>query len=206
MLYLYDHAISNDLSRSFDSDMVGTSVVKVVDPEASIDVVSQIRNDEFKLPAVVVTRGADYDIDTNRMNFTRLHRGVHAVIDKKTNNVYDEKALPIILRYNITILTSNTADMDELTRELLFKYTDMYFLKINLPYESGRSIRFGIRLDVDQSIEQTSRQLEYIQSGQMYQTIIHIVCDGCVLLTYTPHKLMRFDMDKDIGVLNEARN
>lgn len=203
MLYLYDRAICQDLSRSFDPDMMGTSAVKVVDPEASVDVVSQIRNDDFPLPAVIVTRGQDYDVDTSRLNFTRLHMGVSTVIDKETNNIYNEKAMPIILRYNITVLTSNTADMDELTRELLFKYSDMYFLKINLPYESDRSMRFGVRIDYDQSIEQTSRQLEYIQNGQMYQTIIHLVCDGCVLLTYTPHKLHRYVEEKEIGIPNE---
>lgn len=199
MLYLYDNAICEDLNRSLNGDNVGTDTVKVVDPDLSIDVISQIRNDDMQFPAIVVTRGSDYAIDTTRMNFTRLHKGVSTVIDPETNNIYDEKALPIDLNYNLTILATNTADQDELTREIVFKYTDMYFLTIQLPYESDRKVRFGVTLDWNQSIENTSRALEYIQNGKIYQTIVHLHCEGCVLVTYTAKKLMRFDVD-DIGI------
>lgn len=203
MLYLYDRAIVDDLISSF-TDKMGNSVVKVIDPEAAIDVVSQISNDEFKFPAVVITRDSNYSIDTNRMNFTRLHRGVSTVIDKETNIIYDEKVLPVNLNYNMTVLGTNTADMDELTRELMFKYYQMYFLKIDLPYESDRSIRFGITLDQDSDIEQSSRLLDYLQTGKVYQNILHFTTQGCVLITYNGRQLMNYR--SEIAVSNFYRN
>ena len=197
MLYLFDRAICKDLQESF-TDNMGTSSVRVVDPDMAVDVVSQIHNDEFEFPAVVVTRSADYSIDTQRTNFTRIHRGVSAVIDPETNNIYDEKALPVVLSYNVTILASNSIDADELTRELLFKYYSMYFLTINLPYESDRKMRFGVCVDESQPVEQSSRSLEYLQTGKAYQNIIHLRTEGCVLLTYTPRKMIRYDTDVNI--------
>lgn len=194
MLYLFDRVICEDLEHSF-TDNMGTKSVRVVDPDAAIDVISQINNDEFNFPAVVVTRASDYSIDTSRMNFTRLHRGVPVVIDTETNNVYNEQVLPVTLNYNVTVLTSNSTDADELTRELLFKYSTMYFLTISLPYESDRKVRFGVTLDDSQPVEQSSRLLEYLQSGKAYQNIFHLRTEGCVLLTYTPHKMTRYDND-----------
>lgn len=204
MLYLYDKAICDDLRSSFNQDAMGSSTVKVVDPDIAIDVVSQIQNDEFEFPAVVVTRSGDYEIDTSRINFTRLHRGVSVVIDQDTNNIYDERVLPVTLRYNLTILGTNTADMDELTRELLFKYYEQFFLSIHLPYESDRVARFGLIVDESQPVESTSRQLEYLQAGKCYQSIIHLVTAGCVLLHYSPRKLPRYGTDT-VGVFDKTQ-
>lgn len=202
MLYLYDEAICDDLRQSFNDVSMGETTVKVVDPDAAIDVISQISNDEFRFPAVVVTRASDYSIDTERTNFTRMHKGVSTVIDPKTNNIYDELALPITLNYNITVLGTNTQDMDELTRELMFKYVRMYFLTIDLPYESDRKLRFGITLDVNQPVEHSSRLLDYLQSGKAYQNIIHLQTQGCNLLTYKPRKLMRYSAELELDTKN----
>lgn len=203
MLYIYDRAICRDLKSSFTDEMQN-SVVKVVEPDMAIDVASQISNDEFQFPAVVLTRSADYQLDQSRYNFNRLHKGVSAVIDPETNNIYDERSIPISLSYNLTVLTSNSIDMDELVKELLFKYSSMYFLTIDLPYESSRKIRFGLCLDESQPIEQTSRLLEYMQSGKAYQSIIHLRTEGCVLLSYTPRKLPRYE--EQVELLTNARN
>lgn len=177
---------------------MGTSSVRVVDPDAAIDVVSQIQNDNVEFPCVVVTRSESYSIDSSRMNFTRLHRGVSAVIDPETNNIYDERWIPITLEYNITVLGTNVPDMDELTRELLFKYSHMYFLTIHPPYESNRAVRFGVIVDPSQPVEQSSGVLSYLQSGKLYQNIIHLSTEGCVLLNYVPHKLPRYEREAEI--------
>ena len=198
MIYLYDSAVCDDLRASFNPDNMGSTSVKVVDPDAAVDVVSQIQNDEFQFPAVVVTRAESYSVDSSRLNFTWLHRGVSTVLDEETNTVYNETVLPINLTYSLTVLATNTQDADELTRELMFKYAKEYFSTIHLPYESKRPIRFGLTLDTDAPIEQTSRQLEYLNSGKVYQTIVHLKTEGCVLVTYTPNKMHRYATEPEI--------
>lgn len=197
MLYLFDNAICQDLRDSF-TDQMGTSAVKVVDPDMAVDVVSQISHDEFEFPAVVVTRSSDYQIDTTRTNFTRMHVGVATVVDTETNMIYNERQLPITLNYNLTVLGTNTADVDELTRELVFKYVTMYYLTVQLPYESDRKMRFGVCVDESMPIEQSSRLLEYVQSGKAYQNIIHLRTEGAVLLTYTPKRLPRYEQEVEV--------
>lgn len=191
MLYLYDRAISDDLKKSFNPYNVPNPTVSVVEPDAIIDIAAQLQDDKISFPIVAVSRNPDTGIDTERTNFTRIHKGVQAVLDPVTNNLYYEKALPINLRYALTVLTTNTADTDELVRELLFKYAQMYFLTIQLPYEADRKIRFGITLDLSQEVERKSGQLEYLKSGQIYQTIIPLRCEGCVMVHYTPAHLRR---------------
>lgn len=200
MLYLYDRSVVDDLIKSFNPIADGEKpVVKVVGPEQVVGLAAQIQEDKVSFPIIAVTRN-DYQIDEQRMNFSRAHFGVATVLDNKTNNLYYEKALPIKLSYNLTLLTTNQADMDELVRETLFKYLQMYYLTIKLPYEADRKIRFGIAVDERTEIEKSSGSLEYIETGQLYQSIITLNCEGCVLVTYTPAHLMRGKLSQDIEV------
>lgn len=195
MLYAYDNSIVKDLLRSFNPDNVPDPVVKVIDPEGVPMLAAQIQNDEIKLPIVSVYRDPDTPIDWERYNFTRAKKGVPCVFDNDKNNIYYEKVVPVKLTYKLTVLTHSTADMDELVRELLFKYSDQYFLTLTVPYESKRRIRFGLVVDPDGSIERTSGSFQYLQNGQLHQTIIPLKVEGAVLITYTPQQLRNTDYE-----------
>lgn len=191
MLYKYDNAIAEDLRRSFNPNGCVNPVVKVVDADGAIGLLAQIQNDDVKFPAVVLTRNTDTPIDKDRVNFTYMHRGVPVVIDTDTNELYYEKVIPIELSYDVTVLATNTADRDELVRELLFKYVSMYFIAFELPYESKRKIRFGLQVDPDGEMSNKSGSFDYIDGGQLYQTVFTLKCHGAVLVSYTPAKLQR---------------
>lgn len=192
MLYLYDNAICDDLRKSFNPDNVPDPVVKVVDPEFAVALAAQIQTGEkLSFPLVAVFRDADTSLDSERNNFTKAHRGVATVLDTKTNELYYERSVPIKLSYTLTVVTTNTADMDELIRELIFKYVSMYFLTIRSPYECKRKIRFGVAIDPDTEISRTSGSYEYSSEGKLYQSKIVLKCEGCVLLHYTPAKLLK---------------
>ena len=187
MIYLYDKAIAKDIENSFDPNAMSTPV-KVIDPEGAVNVIAQIKNDEMTFPVIVLTRSPQIEIDRSLTNFTMMHRGYAQVIDPETNNVYYEKSIPIKLNYDLTVLATNTADMDELLKELMFKYVNMYYLTIQLPYEADRKLRFGIVLQ-DSLIDQSSGSFEYLQAGKLYQSILHLNCEGCREISYTPVKL-----------------
>lgn len=191
MIYCYDNAIAADLENSFNTTNIGSSIVKVMDEDQGLSSIAQAYDDKIPLPMVLLTRYPDTPIDKSRMNFTQMHRGVSSVIDTNTNNLYYEKAIPIELSYDLTVLTSNTADRDELVRELMFKYTSMYFITFELPYECKRKVRFGVRIDPDKPISSKSGVSEYFGEGTIYQSIIPLKCEGCVLVSYTPAKLQR---------------
>ena len=196
MIYKYDDAICDDLRKSFNPNNVENPVVSVISSEVVTSIAAQIQNDQLKFPIVALIRNPNsVQIDQSRMNFTRAHFGVSAVIDKETNNVYYEKALPITLEYSLTVLTTNIVDQDEIIRELLFKYVNMYFLTIRLPYECDRKIRFGVRITSETDIDYSSGSPEYLQTGSLYQAIIPLHCDGCVLVSYTPAHLVRTTFD-----------
>lgn len=203
MIYLYDNAICDDLRKSFNPDNVPNPVVSVVSSEQAVSIAAQLQNDKLRFPLVALVRNPNsVQIDQSRMNFTRAHFGVSTVIDNETNNIYYEKALPITLEYSLTVLTTNIEDQDEIIRELLFKYINMYFLTIKLPYESNRKTRFGVRITSETDIDYSSGTLEYLESGSLYQAIIPLKCDGCVLVTYTPAHLKRELVDlSDIKII-----
>lgn len=191
MLYCYDNAIVDDLIRSFNPKSIQNPVVKVISPDKILGLAAQIQDDKISFPIVALNRDEATSIDLDRMNFTRMHFGIQSVLDTETNELYYEKSIPIKLSYDLTVLTTNTADRDELLKELLFKYGNMYFLTIQLPYYCKRKIRFGITLNTDSEIQHSSGNFDYLENGQLYQTIIPLRCEGCVLVSYTPAKLKR---------------
>ena len=205
MLYLYDEAIAEDLRNSFNPSGSMNPVVKVIDSEAITQIVAQIQEDQITFPLVVLTRHEDTPIDESRTNFTRMHKGVAAVIDTETNNLYYEKVIPIKLSYDLTVLTTNTADMDELVRELLFKYIEMYFIAFTLPYECKRKVRFGINIDPNSDISRKSGSFDYIDGGKLHQSIITLKCEGAVLVSYTPSKLQRLSNEAEVVIQNTRK-
>ena len=196
MIYLYDKAICDDLVQSFNPNNVPNPVVKVIAPESLTDLAAQIQEDKIKFPIVAVDRLPE-SIDSDRTNFNRLHTGLATVIDDN-NNIWYEKVVPIKLNYDLTVIATNKADMDELVRELIFKYISQYFLKIKLPYESNRTLRFGVALDRNANIDRNSGSAEYLQTGKLYQSILHLNCEGCVLVNYTPAHLVRTSCDNEV--------
>lgn len=191
MLWCYDNAIVKDLKQSLTPDGGMNPIVKVCDQEGVIGLIAQMQEDEISFPIVVLTRKPDTPIDKTRTNFTRMKRGIPVVIDTDNNNVYYEKVIPIELGYDLTVLATNTADMDELVKELLFKYMETFFIKFQLPYESKKMVRFGVSVDGNTEISRKSGYFEYIQGGILYQTIISLKCEGAVLVSYTPQRLRR---------------
>lgn len=204
MIHLYDNAIVKDLENSFNRDVVGEPVVRVVGPDAILGLAAQIQNDEIKFPIVALTREQSIAVDGNLTNFTRSHKGVPAFFDNETNQVFYERSMPINLSYKLTVLTTNQADMDEMMRELLFKYTSMYFLTIRLPYEGRRKLNFGIAIDNRTEIEQSSGAVEYLTAGTLYQSIVPLYCQGCMEITYTPRHLTR--LEHQVKIKNPSPN
>ena len=190
MIYLYDNALVEDLNKSFNPDL-NHPVVRVISPDQVLGVAAQLQDDNISFPIVALERLDSIEVDSELSNFTRMHKGVAAVFDKDSNNFYNEKAIPINLSYTLSVLTTNQADMDEILRELIFKYVSMYFLKIRIPYESKREISFGVIIGQGAGIQKKSGLSDYTETGQLYQSSITLKCQGCVLIHYTPVHLRR---------------
>ncbi len=199
MLWVYDNAIVADLLKSFNPDNVPNPVVRVVSPEEAIGLAAQLQSDEIKFPIVALTRDDSVEIDDNLTNFTKIHQGVATVFDNDKNEYYMERSIPVKLSYSLTVLTTNVADMDEIIKELIFKYSSLYFITITVPYESKRRVRFGIEVDPS-GISRSSATRDYIESGKLHQSILPLKCVGTVLLSYTPAKLQHIPDEPYIEV------
>lgn len=196
LIYLYDKSIADDLRKSFNPENMPDPYVKVVDVDSFMSIGAQVKDDRLTFPIVGLNRPDNYSIDTDRTNFTLIHKGVTVAVDDKENEFYNEKVIPIKQSYDIHVLTTNQADMDEMIREIIFKYTNMYFLTITLPYEVKRKIRFGICIDGE--IERTSGYSQYAESGTLYESIIPVRTEGMVIVSYTPVRIRRTEFVTEI--------
>lgn len=200
MLWAYDEAIANDLSNCIDPTGEANNTVKVMGDEGMIGVLAQIQDDRVTFPAIFLDRHAETPLDQDRYNFTRMHKGVPAVFDPETNNLYLEKAVPITLKYDLHILATRTAEMDEFMREILFRYSSMYYITMEVPYESKRKIRFGVAINPNTSINRKTGNADYLEGGKLYESIMELECQGAVLLHYTPKHLEGLFVDKNVVV------
>lgn len=204
MLYLYDRAIVDDIKNSLTDEM--NKNVFLTDIDNYPGILAQIQEDTISYPLILLHREDDMPIDTTQINFTRYQFGVPCVFDNDRNNIYYERALPVKLQYTLTILTTNAADRDELARELFYKYISMYFIAIQLPYESDRRIRFALDVDKEYGVKPESGSFDYLASGKLYQATIKLNTQGCVYLTYTPRHLSRPLPPQDIKIQDPTSN
>ena len=202
MIYVYDDAICEDLRNSFAKDSYGNCVVSVVPPDDIISIAAQVQEDKIHYPLIALSRPDNIPIDSSRMNFTRSHTGVATVFDNDTNNIYSEKVMPLKLQYTLICMATNTADIDELIRELIFKYTSQYFITIKIPYESKRKIRCGLRIDPDEEIQWYSTTSKYLEEGKLHSAGITLYIDGAVLVHYTRARLRRLSTEVEIQNAN----
>ena len=193
MIYLYDRAVVDNLKASLTDEL--NKNVFLTDADNYPGIVAQIQEDTITYPLILLHRNDDTPVITELMNFTRYKFGVPCVFDNDKNNIYYERALPVDVGYTLRILSHNVADTDELARELFYKYISMYYLTIQLPYESDRKIRFGVQVDMDYGIKRESGSFDYISSGALYQSTMLLKTEGCVSLTYTPRHLTRTVVD-----------
>lgn len=198
MLWVYDDAIVKDLASCIDPEGGANNTVKMIGDEGMMGIFAQLQEDKITFPAIFLKRNDDTPLDRNRFNFSRLHKGVATTYDPEANNIYVEKCAPIELSYQLHVLTTNTADMDELIRELLFRYTSMYFITLQVPYESKRNIRFGIGIKPDTNITRKSSTSDYVSSGKLYEATMELECQGAVLLDYTARHMTGITMDDNI--------
>lgn len=196
MIWCYDNAIVDDLKQSF-TDEYGSCAVSIVPPDNIVDIAAQVNDDKIQFPIIAISRESTISVDSSRTNFTALHQGMPVVFDPKRNEYYNEKVIPLDLSYTLVAMSTNTADVDELMRELIFKYTDQYFLTIRVPYESKRKIRFAIRISPDSSIEWYTTTSNYLAEGKLHSAGISLRIDGAVMMTYTPVKLRRLEVEID---------
>lgn len=185
MLWAYDETIVNDLSSCIDPTGGANNTVKMMGDGGMMGVFAQLQEDKITFPAIFLQRHSETPLDRSRFNFARLHKGVPCVYDSERNDIYTEKAAPIELKYDLHVLATNTTDMDEMLRELLFRYSSMYYLTMEVPYESKRRLRFGIAINPDTPIRKMSGNTEYVQGGTLYESVLELECQGAVLLHYT---------------------
>jgi len=202
MLWAYDDAIVKDLSDCIDPSGEANNTVRVMGEEGIMGVMGQLQDDRITFPAIFLDRHADTPLDPSRYNFTRMKKGVPAVFDPEENNIYLEKSVPISLKYDLHVLTTNTVDMDELMREILFRYSSLYYITMEVPYESKRKIRFGVAINPDTSISRKSGTAEYLENGRLYESIMELECQGAVLIHYTPRHMERVVLDHNIQIKN----
>lgn len=200
MLWCYDNAVTADLASCIDPEGGANSTVKMMGEGGMMSIFAQLQDDKITFPAVFLQRHQETPLDPKRYNFTRMKKGVATTYDPEKNNIYFEKAVPIDLKYDLHILTTNTVDMDELQREILFRYSSMYYLTMEVPYESKRQIRFGIAINPDTPIRRNSGTTEYLESGKLYESIMELECQGAVMLTYTPRHMQGIVMKDAVKV------
>lgn len=195
MLWVYDEAIVEDLTSCVNPTGEANINVKMMGNEGIIGVLAQLQSDRVSFPIIFLDRHADTPIDRQRYNFSRMHKGVPAVVDTESNTMYLEKSIPIDLKYDLHVLTTNVTDMDEMMKEIIFRYSDMYFLTLELPYEDKRKIRFGMAINPDTSITRKSAAFDYMEDGKIYESILELECQGAVMLSYTPRHMERMILD-----------
>lgn len=169
MLEIYDKALYDNLVGVLNKKSEKNIAVTIIGVEKVGGLPAKIASGQIKYPIIALSRDKEAPIK----------KDVKSAFNSEENEG-NEKVIPILLPYALTIITNNTDDMNEVFNNLLSQYSQTQFLTFSLPIESKREKRFGVSIDLNSNIERSSG--EHPSFGKMYQTIIPLKSEGCLFV------------------------
>jgi hypothetical protein len=186
MIQLYDEALADYLKAAFEGS------VSIVPVSEYWQVIAMHKEGQLQLPAICISRATGTG-DPELQSWVIGKKGrADRVRDHKL--VY-EQALPLSLRYNLTVLTTTQDDSDELTSEVIFLILNKPRVLVKIPYGSERDTHGQIM--VSGELTDGSLRDSFSATGILYQSIIPVKMLGANIFNLEKRNL-RF-LQWDVG-------
>lgn len=167
MIQLYDEALFDYCHSNFKSEVAITPVSEFW------RVVAMHREGRIQLPAICLSRTSN----TRDPELKSWVIGRKGRTDRVQNHkLITEQALPLLLHYNLTLLTTTQDDCDELTSEVIFLILNKPKVTVQIPYGSERLLHAQISIDGD--VTNDSMRDTFSDTGILYQSIIPVKMQG----------------------------
>lgn len=196
MIQLYDEALFDYLKENVSSEV---AIVPVSDYWR---VISMHRETKLSLPAVCISRSTS-NPDREMKSWVIGRKGRTDRIQQ--NKRFTEQAIPMVLQYNLTALTTRQDDIDELTSELIFLILNKPKVTIQIPYGSNRLV--NAQIDVNGDVSDASSRDTFSETGFLYQSIIPVRMVGAGIFNVEKRNLryLRWSVDPNITPIKEEK-
>lgn len=185
-VYLYDKAIANRL----ESVLTNVKGINVVPAERAFTK-SFDENDNPELPAVSIYREG-FSLKQDTRNMTAYKKGRNEVDTQGT--LFNTKALPLSIRYQIDVWTRTREQNDELSRDIIWFFTLYPEHKITVNYGGFvRDIKFNTFLELD--ITNNSQISEFENRGQYYRSTMGVIVDEAQLFMVSSQNKLNFEFE-----------
>lgn len=167
MIQLYDEAILDYFRTAFKANVAITPVTDFW------RVIAMHKEGRLQLPAICLSRKTG----TRDAELTSWVIGRKGRTDRVQNHkLVTEQAMPLLLNYNLTTLTTTQDDNDELISEIIFLILNKPRVSVLIPYGSERTVHSQISIDGE--ITSDSAVDTFSDTGILYQTIISVKMNG----------------------------
>lgn len=194
MIQLYDEAIHDYLRAAYKAEV---AIVPVSDYWR---VIAMHKETQLQLPAICISRQANTR-DSELKSWVIGRKGRTDRI--QGHRLITEQALPLLLNYNLTVLTTTQDDNDELISEIIFLILNRPKVSVLIPYGSERTINAQISIDGD--ITNDTLRDTFSNTGILYQSVIPVKMMGANIFNLEKRNLryLEWSVGTELSTIKE---
>lgn len=185
-IYLYEKAIVEKMREITGDDRI------VITPSENIrNIIPRISNDEIKLPLIHMIRNnwrlSDKKSHAMKMNghiandFPLFHQGSNEINGK----IHREHIIPITFSHTFEVWSRTREENDEMIRELIWFFSTMGELIVNIPYGLDREHIFTLELQPE--IIDNTDVVSHKDMGEVFLQALITTCNDAYLWKSSSH-------------------
>lgn len=198
-LYKYEEAIVAKMREITGDDRV------IITPSDNVEnVIPRIANDEYKLPLIHIVRN-DWGLSTKRQHGMKMNGLINDnlpmfqegnYISPEDGKVHRFHVLPIHFSHTFEVWTRTREENDEMIRELIWFFSTMNRLYVQIPY--GVNITHEFTLTLQPDITDSTNQTSHKELGELFKQSLTTVCDDAYLWKSSTHNPTCIHMDMEL--------
>lgn len=187
-IYKYEEAIIAKMREITGDDRI------IITPSDNIkNIIPRIAKDELKLPLIHVIRNS-WQISSKRSHGMKMNGAInngfplfedYSSLNSKDGKIHRLHVIPIMFSHTFEVWSKTREENDEMIRELIWFFSTMGKLEVEIPY--GVNIVHEFTLNLLDNIIDNTDVVNHVESGELFLQAVQTVCDDAYLWKSSSH-------------------
>lgn len=198
-IYKYEEAIVKKLR-----DITGDDRIIITPSDNIFNIIPRIAQDELKLPLIHIIRN-NWKLTHDRHHGMKMNGLIndempmfrtHSGISPEDGKIHRLHTIPISFAHTFEVWTRTREENDNIIRELIWFFSTLGQLEVEIPY--GVNIKHQFSLQLLDDVIDNSDVVSHKDAGELFLQAIQTTCDDAFLWKSSTHNPICVDVDFEL--------